>query len=525
MRKFSVILLGIAILTIFHIYAQNAPITTAGTKVSNGTSTTVPITAINFSNIGSCNLKLTYNPTIMAATSVTKGQGLGGQLSSNLTIPGVITLGWFTWPGVTLPNNSVIFNITFAKVTNGTSSLIWVDDGYSCAYADGNSVYLNDIPTSTYYINGSVTFQVTNAPVTTASDIITNPNTNVNVPIKVTGFNNIGVFSLTMHYALSVLTYQSFTNNSGFPGMAINGTIPGVIIATGLVPVGGSGITLANNATLLTLQFHFQGGSTELVWFDTGSSCEYADYPDYSPLYDSPASAFYINGSVSEGLTLGLKLYLEGPFQNGEMSTNLNVQNLIPLSQPYAGAPWNYNGLESVAEIPDNAVDWVLIDLRESAGDALTATSNKTVAKKAAFLMKDGTLKGIDGNQNLDFPIFIHHNLYAVIYHRNHLSLITSNEISILNGNGFYDFSSGENQVLGGNLGHKEISTGMWGMIAGDANSDGAVNNTDYQNFWKVNAGLKGYIKSDFSLDSQTDNKDKDDLWIENRGNNSQVPE
>ncbi len=127
-----------------------------------------------------------------------------------------------------------------------------------------------------------------------------------------------------------------------------------------------------------------------------------------------------------KGIKLGLKVYLEGPFQNGEMTTLLNNLNLIPLSQPYAGAPWNYNGLESVTEIPDNVVDWVLVDLRESTGDASTATSDKTIAKKAAFLMKDGLVKDINGDQKLDFAIFIHHNLYVVIYHRNHISVISS---------------------------------------------------------------------------------------------------
>ena len=525
MRKTSVILLGITLLTTIGIYAQNAPITTAGTKVSNGLTTIVPVTATNFTNIGSCNLKLIYNPAIVTPTSVTKGPLLGGQLATNLTVSGVITLGWFAWPGVTLPSNSVIFNITFAKVTNGTSAITWVDDGYSCAYADGNSVYLNDIPTSTYYINGSVTFQVTNAPVTAAPDIISNPNTVVSVPVKVTGFSNIGAISLTLHYTSSVLTYQSYSNTSGFPGLTVNGTTPGTITISGLVPVGGSGITLPDNSTLFTLQFNFLGGSTELQWFDNGSSCEYTDYPDYSPLYDLPASSFYVNGSVSEGIKLGLKVYLEGPFQNGEMTTHLNNLNLIPLSQPYAGAPWNYNGLETVTTIPANVVDWVLVDLRESTGDASTATPDKSIAKRAAFILKDGSIKELDGISNLEFSVTVTNNLYIVIYHRNHLSVISAYSTPIISGNGIYDFSSGETQALGGNLGHKEIVTGIWGMVAGDANSDGVIGNSDKQVYWNAAAGKKGYLSSDFSIDSQTNNKDKNDFWYINQGYNSFVPQ
>ncbi|MEZ5197258.1 MAG: hypothetical protein R2764_12910 [Bacteroidales bacterium] len=60
-----------------------------------------------------------------------------------------------------------------------------------------------------------------------------------------------------------------------------------------------------------------------------------------------------------------LTVFLEGPFNAGKMNTDLNKANQIPLSQPYHTAPWNYNGNESVSEIPNGAVvDWVLVDIR-----------------------------------------------------------------------------------------------------------------------------------------------------------------
>ena len=329
-----------------------------------------------------------------------------------------------------------------------------------------------------------------------------------------------------MNYSSSVLTYQSFTNNSGFPGLTVNGGTPGTITVSGLVAPGGSGITLADNSVLFTLQFNFLGGSSGLDWFDNGNSCVYKDYPDYNPLNDSPTSSFYINGSVNEaGIRLGLKVFLEGAFFNGEMTTVLNDLNLIPLSQPYAGAPWNYNGLETVTTIPANVVDWVLVDLRESTGDASTATPDKSIAKRAAFLLKDGLIKELDGITNLEFPVSVTNNLYIVIYHRNHLAVISATSTPIISGNGNYDFSSGASQVLGGNLGHKDIGSGIWGMIAGDANSDGVIGNADKQGSWNAAAGKKGYLSSDFSIDSQTNNKDKNDFWYINQGYNSFVPQ
>ena len=80
MKTISRIILGLACLISIGIYAQNAPITTAGTIVSNGSTAIVPITATGFTNIGSCNLKLTYDPAIATPTAVTTGPLLGGSL-------------------------------------------------------------------------------------------------------------------------------------------------------------------------------------------------------------------------------------------------------------------------------------------------------------------------------------------------------------------------------------------------------------------------------------------------------------
>jgi hypothetical protein len=139
------------------LHAQNAPVTTVGTVSSQSLSLTVPVTAKNFINIGSCNLKLNYNPAIFSAASVSAGPLLAGNINSNVAVPGEIVLGWYTFPGLTLPDNTVIFNIVFSKVSSGTSALTWNDDGASCQYADGNQTSLNDTPATYYYINGSLT--------------------------------------------------------------------------------------------------------------------------------------------------------------------------------------------------------------------------------------------------------------------------------------------------------------------------------------------------------------------------------
>lgn len=98
-----------------------------------------------------------------------------------------------------------------------------------------------------------------------------------------------------------------------------------------------------------------------------------------------------------------LNVFLEGPFNAGKMNTDLNKADQIPLSQPYNVAPWNYNGNESVSEIPNGAVvDWVLVDIR-TADSAGAATSETIFGKKAAFLMNDGSIYNLDGTTLLSF--------------------------------------------------------------------------------------------------------------------------
>jgi PKD repeat protein len=188
--------------------SQNAPISTVGTIITNGTMAIVPITAINFTNIASCNLKLLYNPAIVAVSSVTNGPGLGGYLSTDLNVPGTISLGWATYPGVTLPGNSVIFNISFTKVAWGSSAIMWSDNGISCIWSDGNFTELNDIPTSTYYLNGSVTFA---GPVTadfTACNTIPPKNTTVQFTDLTTG----GPTSWNWSFDRTSIVYVNGTN-------------------------------------------------------------------------------------------------------------------------------------------------------------------------------------------------------------------------------------------------------------------------------------------------------------------------
>lgn len=255
-----------------------------------------------------------------------------------------------------------------------------------------------------------------------------------------------------------------------------------------------------------------------------------------SPFYCFPQffpSGGYQNGhygnggdekAQNHGHMLETHVFLEGPFDISDMHTHLNDAGLLPLNQPFNNSPWNYPGIESVASIPNaDIVDWLLVELRDASNAALAIPST-TIEKQAVFLKSDGSIVDMDG---ASFPIFnatITQKLFVVIWHRNHLGIISSNPPIETGYVYVYDYTTSALQAYGTDP-QKNIGGGIYGMLAGDANADGTINNNDIIGPWSSTAGESGYINADVDLNGQADNKDKDDVWILNTGMNSQVPD
>ncbi len=289
-------------------------------------------------------------------------------------------------------------------------------------------------------------------------------------------------------------------------------------------------------AWLLSLTVAAQSTSPDVI----ASSGEYYENANNSISYTLGEIAVetYSNGSniltqgfqqpvsvTITGIDLDLLVYLEGPYSGSQMNTTLNTEGLIPLSQPFNVMPWNYQGTESVTSIPNsNVVDWVLVDIRD-AMSAGTAIPPMTKARQAAFLLKNGDVVGLDGSSILNFPdISITKNLFVVIWHRNHLGILSAVPLTETNGIYSYDFSTAITQVYNGGAGYKEIATGIFGMVAGDADADGEINTVD-KTVWANQAGTRGYESADFDMNTQVDNKDKNDIWSQNGSYSSQLPE
>jgi hypothetical protein len=249
---------------------------------------------------------------------------------------------------------------------------------------------------------------------------------------------------------------------------------------------------------------------TRLAFYQTG--CAPCGTQTYGEVED-----YTIQIGGAPGDPVDFMVMMEGPYAGGGMmNTALEAGGVIPLAQPYSVAPWSYGGGEAVGVVPSGVVDWVLVELRDApTDDGFAATGATVLERHAGFLMDDGSVVADDLGQIVftstptGFPFF-------VIWHRNHLGIM-----SAVSGQYTYDFSA---PGAAWQNGTKDLMDGYYGMIAGDANADGGVDNVDKNDIWTPQAGTAGYLEADFNLNVDVDNVDKNDYWVPNAGLGSQIP-
>ena len=172
----------------------------------------------------------------------------------------------------------------------------------------------------------------------------------------------------------------------------------------------------------------------------------------------------------------------------------------------------------------NNIVDWVLVEIRDATSSS-NATPSTMVAHQTGFLLRNGSIVSLDGSSPLEFNnISINNSFFYLVWHRNHLGIMSSIG-NILSGYTIVNFYVSDGAVYNSSYGgYKELTPGIWGMVAGDANGDGNINTGD-KTVWGAEAGTKGYQPADHNLDSQVNNKDKNEIWLINNGDECQVPE
>ena len=292
------------------LYAADAPVTTAGVvtnAVPGASSVPIPITVTGFTDIGQFTLTLKFNTQRVHYVSATTNPSLSG-MTVTYTPPsgnpyGTLIFVWTGTSNVSLSDASSLANLTFSYVS-GTGILSWAYTyGSVCQYkryVGGILTTLTDTPKYLFYKNGGISNRsapVTFAPVMT----ITAPGA-ISVPVTATGFTNIGAVSLSLDYNYSVLHFTSGTPNPLLLGFGAGDQDLGTgyhRITMGYY--GGSGISLGDGSTIMTLNFTYISGNTTLTWFDNIPSCEYADGAG-DVLIDMPKADYYMNGGVTPPL-------------------------------------------------------------------------------------------------------------------------------------------------------------------------------------------------------------------------------
>ncbi len=215
------------------------------------------------------------------------------------------------------------------------------------------------------------------------------------------------------------------------------------------------------------------------------------------------------------GLYLNLRVFLAGPHIGGSMHAGLNVAGFIPLTQPYDLTPFNYTGAETLASIPVDMVDWILVELRSG------IIPSDIVGRRAGILRSSGHITDLDGGV-LRFPGIDGGSYYVVVYHRNHLAIMSADPLAF-EGNVSFDFTGDLAQAFGTNP-MRDIA-GEFVMWGGDGNSSGGTTAFDFLNEWlPVNGGVAGYYGGDFNMSSTATAFDFLNVWLPANGMASQVP-
>ena len=117
-----------------------------------------------------------------------------------------------------------------------------------------------------------------------------------------------------------------------------------------------------------------------------------------------------------------------------------------------------------------------------------------------AWILADGTFKLFTDTTKafVEFSGLNAGNYYVVIRHRNHLAVMSSSPVSLSGTSSLYDFTTAQAKAYGTNP-MKQLTTGVFGMYAGDANGSGIVTASDANAVFGALNGT-GYNNDDVNL-------------------------
>ena len=211
------------------------------------------------------------------------------------------------------------------------------------------------------------------------------------------------------------------------------------------------------------------------------------------------------------------KLYFQGMYEPdlGLMQNEWVSKGLLPLTQPFSQAPFNYSGLETIASLPEATIDWVLVELRDS------SDVNQIVWQQAALVNEQGELMDTGGNVGIQLPRLPNIPMYLSVSHLSSLSVLSANPLDLSSAGTAFDFSQAVGQAFGTEQ-QVQIGTAAC-LLTGDYDGNGLINSQDY-NLWRQNSSrLNQYLSVDSDANGIVNVVDFN-LWSSNRSKVGMLP-
>ncbi|MFO7445619.1 MAG: right-handed parallel beta-helix repeat-containing protein [Ignavibacteriaceae bacterium] len=211
-----------------------------------------------------------------------------------------------------------------------------------------------------------------------------------------------------------------------------------------------------------------------------------------------------------------IRTFLQGAYINGSMHTQLTSLNIIPASNPYNTSPWNYMGTENIATSQPDIVDWVLVELRSGLGSSTKA------AQKALLLRNDGCIVDISGSEEVEFGDLSGSEYYIIIYHRNHLPVMSASPVNLTAESPSYDFTTSASKAFG-NEAMVQLQDNIFAMPSGDSDANGIIDDSDFADVGN-RIFQNGYQNADLDLNHVINILDYGKSGC-NMNRSSQIPE
>ena len=126
------------------------------------------------------------------------------------------------------------------------------------------------------------------------------------------------------------------------------------------------------------------------------------------------------------GVSLRPKVFLQGPLNGLTMNDDLRNAALLPNNEPYgSGLNESFSATVLSATGNDAVTDWVTVELRDATDPTIV------VSTRSALVQRDGDVVDMDGVSAVKFVGVAAGNYYVAIKHRNHLSVMTANIVSL----------------------------------------------------------------------------------------------